>query len=311
MLLSHFRFRHVTVLWNCLNFFPISWIQYLVYHVLLPVITCIVNLSLDNAPVPTKLKEAALTPIIKKESLDHELYSSYRLISNLRLVSKATEKVVAARLNEHLNNGDLVELFQSAFRAGHSNETALTHVHNDVLRAIDDGQCVILVLFAFDTVDHSVLLKRLNRCFGIGGKALTWFRSYLLNRSQFVYVENERSSSRCLRYVVPHGFVLGPMLFSMYTAPLADVIKRRNMSYHFYADDTQIYLSFCQSAVGEPEHSRSRVELYIKDIEQWMMINKLKLNGDKNELLVLNARHRPTPTLNSIYAGTDHITAST
>ena len=65
------------------------------------------NLSLDNAPVPTKLKEAALTPIIKKESLDHELYSSYRLISNLRLVSKATEKVVAARLNEHLNNSDL------------------------------------------------------------------------------------------------------------------------------------------------------------------------------------------------------------
>ena len=210
----------------------------------------------------------------------------------------------------------IMALFQSAYRAGHSTETALTRVHNDVLRAIDDGQCVILVLLdlssAFNTVDHSILSNRLNRCFGIGGKALTWFRSYLLNRSQFVYVENERSSSRFLRYGVPHGFVLEPTLFSMYTAaPLADVIKQHNMSYHFYADDTQIYLSFCQSAVGEPEHSRSRAELYIKDIEQWMMINKLKLNGDKNELLVLNARHRPTPTLNSIYAGTDHITAST
>ena len=108
------------------------------YDVLLPVITCIVKLSLDNAPVPTKIKEAALTPIIKKESPDHELYPSYRPISNLQFVSKATEKVVAVRLNEHLNNGDLVELFQSAYRAGHS--------HNDVLRAIDDDQCVILVL---------------------------------------------------------------------------------------------------------------------------------------------------------------------
>ena len=108
------------------------------YDVLLPVITCIVKLSLDNAPVSTKIKEAALTPIIKKESLDHELYPSYRPISNLQFVSKATEKVVAVRLNEHLNNGDLVELFQSAYRAGHS--------HNDVLRAIDDDQCVILVL---------------------------------------------------------------------------------------------------------------------------------------------------------------------
>ena len=176
--------------------------------------------------------------------------------------------MVAARLNEHLKNGELVELFQSAY----GTETTLTRVHNDVLRAIDDGQCVILVLLdlsvAFDTVDHSILLNRLNRCFGIKGKALTWFRSYLLNRSHFFYVENERSSSLCLRYGVPHGFVLGPTLFSVYTAPLADVIKQHNMSYHFYAVDTQIYLSFCQSAVGEPEHSRSRVELYVKDIEQ-------------------------------------------
>ena len=87
------------------------------------------------------------------------------------------------------------------------------------------------------------------------------------------------------------------MLYSKYTAALANVIKQHNMSYHFYAADTQIYLSFCQSAVGEPGHSASPVELCIKDIEQWMMINKLKLNGDKTELFVINARHRPTTTL--------------
>ena len=90
--------------------------------------------------------------------------------------------------------GDLIELFQSAYRASHSIETALTRVHNDVLRTIDDGQCVILVFLdlsaAFDTVDHYILLNRLYHCFGIGGKALTWFRSYLLNKTQFVYVNN-------------------------------------------------------------------------------------------------------------------------
>jgi len=114
--------------------------------------------------------------------------------------------VVAVRLNEHFNNGDLIELFQSAYKACHRTETALTRVHNDVHRAVDDDQCVILVLLdlsaAFDTFDHSILLNRLNHCFGIGGKALTWFRSYLLKRSQFVYVENERSSSRGLKYRV-------------------------------------------------------------------------------------------------------------
>lgn len=100
------------------------------------------------------------------------------------------------------------------------------------------------------------------------------FQSYLLNRSQFVYVENERSSSRCLNFGVPQGSVLGRMLYSMYTAPLADVIKQHNMSYHFRADDTQIYLTFCQSAAGEPEHSRSRVELCINDIDR-------AIDGDK------------------------------
>lgn len=114
------------------------------YDVLLPVITRIVNLSLDNAPVPTKLKEAALTPIIKKEFLDHELYPSYRRISNPRFVFKVTEKVVAARLSEHLSKRDPIRPFQSAYEAVHSTETALTRVHNFFFRDIDDGQCVIL-----------------------------------------------------------------------------------------------------------------------------------------------------------------------
>ena len=102
---------------------------------------------------------------------------------------------------------------------------------------------------AFDTVDHSILLNKLNHRFGIRGKALTWFRYYLLNRSQFVYVENERSSSRCLKYGVPQSSVLGHMLCSMYNSLLADVIKQHITSYHFYVADKQIYLSLCQSPV--------------------------------------------------------------
>jgi len=88
-------------------------------------------------------------------------------LANLSFVSKATEKVVATRLDSYLKDADFTELFQSAYKAGHSTETALILVQNDILCAIDDGQCVTLVLLdlsaAFDTVDHKILLDRLHR----------------------------------------------------------------------------------------------------------------------------------------------------
>ena len=81
------------------------------------------------------------------------------------------------RLNYHLEDASLHEIFQSAYKKGHSTETVLMRIHNDILRATDDGQCVILVLLglpaAFDTVDHDILITRLEHRFGISGKAFT------------------------------------------------------------------------------------------------------------------------------------------
>ena len=124
---------------------------------LLPVITNIVNLSFFTATVPTAyapgvkmrdpgnevsaFKEAVVDPILKKGSLDHEVYKNIRPISNLSFISKATEKVVAARLNHHLHNASLHVIYQSAYKKGHSTETALARIHNDIIRAIDDGEC--------------------------------------------------------------------------------------------------------------------------------------------------------------------------
>ena len=146
------------------------------YTILIPVIASIINLSFDNATVPASFKEAVLDPILKKDSLDHEVHKNFRPVSNLRFVSKATEKVVALRLNQHLVNNNLHEMFQSAYRIGHSTETALTRIHNDILLAIDDSSCIILVLLdlsaALDAVDHNILL-RLEHRFGITGKALS------------------------------------------------------------------------------------------------------------------------------------------
>ena len=138
-------------------------------------------MSLETATMPTELKEAVLTPKLKKYSLDHEAYSHFRPISNLKFISKVVEKVVSYQLVNHLQENNLEERFQSAYKSFHSTETALVKVHNDIVTAIDYQQQVILVLLdlstAFNTIDHKILLSRLSTRFGIRGKVLRWFQS--------------------------------------------------------------------------------------------------------------------------------------
>ena len=139
-----------------------------------------------------------------------------------------------------------------AYREGHSTETALLRVHNDLLIAIDKQKVSILVLLdlpaAFDTVNHSVLLERLsNRC-GIRGEALKCFVSYLENRFQMVKVKDEKSKQMPLSCGVPQGSVLGPLHFLVYTLPSGDIVRNRGMKFHLYADDTQLYMSFSPSS---------------------------------------------------------------
>ena len=117
--------------------------------------------------------------------------------------------------------------------------------------------------------------------FAITGKALGWIQSYLSGRTQFVKIGTERSSSRNLFCGVPQSSVLGPILYSMYTSLLIDIISKHNMNHHFYADDSQIYLSFKPSAAGEPTRSKLRIESCIHDFNNWMSANKLMLNHDK------------------------------
>ena len=251
-----------------------------------PFVAELYNRSLIAGHFPNRFKEAFITPIVKKPGLDCADVSSYRPISNLSVLSKLLERLVARQLLRFLTSANLLPSLQSGFRPGHSTETAILHVISELLLAVDHGDFAALTLLdlsaAFDTVDHDILIKRLQASFGIDGCALKWFQSYLFGRTQYV-----RRGATCSLVVhllcgVPQGSVLGPILFILYTADLVALIRNFGLSPHLYADDTQIY-GACSPA--NVDSFLSNVNQCLSAVADWMNSNRLQLNSDKTEFL--------------------------
>ncbi len=257
----------------------------------------IINSSLSLEYVPKTFNLAVIKPLIKKTQLEPKDLVNYRPISNLPFLSKILEKVVSSQLYSFLEKNGICEDFQSGFRPYHSTETALIRVTNDLLLSSDRGCISLLVLLdlsaAFDTIDHNILLNRLQNFVGISGSALAWFKSYLSDRHQFLAVNDEVSYRSQVQYGVPQGSVLGPLLFTLYMLPLGDIIRRHGVSFHCYADDTQLYIS---SRPGET-HQIEKLTECIVDIKNWMTSNFLLLNSEKTEVLIIGPIN---PTCNNL-----------
>ena len=137
--------------------------------------------------------------------------------------------------------------------------------------------------------DYSILFHRLHECCGINGLALSWFKSYLSDRTQSVKVGSVLSHPMDLNSGVPQGSVLGPLLFSMYTNPLSSIIRsHRGIKHHFYADDTQLYITLSPSNFSQ---SMTALTDCLNDIQNFMAANKLKLNPDKTEFILIGSKY--------------------
>ena len=180
---------------------------------LLPSFTSVINDSLLTGSFPSVFRSAVVRPLLKKKkkknSLDTDNVNNYKPVSTLPFLSKITEQIVLLQLSQHLESNNLLYPLQSAYRLGHSTETALLKSVNDLLAALDVNHISLLSLLdlsaAFDTIDHPILLSRLHHTFSISGTALSWFQSHFADRTQVVSVNDASSAPAALNFGVPRG----------------------------------------------------------------------------------------------------------
>ena len=256
----------------------------------IPIWAKLVNMSLEHGTMDC-LKKAVLIPLIKQldDIIDKDNFKNYRPVSNLLFVGKLIERVVSIRLNKHMTDNDLHSDFQHGYKKGHSTETLLLKVVNDLLVSCDKQLPSIVMLLdlsaAFDTVDQSKLLSIIQHEIGIDGVALKWFESFLKGRIQKVKIGNSYSDESDLNYGVAQGSVLGPDLFNIYIRSLKKYVEPARFSIFGFADDHQLLKTFLP--LFQINALDGDINNCFRLITEWMNSYFLRLNAGKTKILVI------------------------
>ena len=238
----------------------------------------LLNDSLTTGVFPDSLKLARITPVFKKGN--NSLPSNYRPIASLPILSKIFERSVKYQLMKFCSDHSIFYKNQFGFMNNKSTCDALIELTENIYDKLNDKKNTLGIAIdlkkAFDSVDHKILLKKL-MFYGVRGISLDWFRSYLLNRKQFVRIGSSSSSITTLNISVPQGSILGPVLFLLY---INDLPNATNMDSVLYADDSTFLISqINKNTLLEQANEQ------LCNISEWCSANKLHINSSKTEIL--------------------------
>jgi len=250
---------------------------------LCPLISSFFNRSLTTGIFPDVLKCARIVPIHKAG--DKNVVSNYRPISTLCILSKIFEILMCNRMKGYIERFSLLSRSQFGFRQGSSTTDAITQFLDCVCAAVDSREYLVSVFIdfqkAFDTVDHSILIRKLH-ALGFRGPVNDWLRSYLSNRMQCVSIGGSRSRFLRVNRGVPQGSILGPLLFNLY---INDMHAATGLNILHYADDTTVFRSGVDVPIVVNEVNRE-----LDKIDVWLCANRLSLNVAKSKVMVFTKR---------------------
>jgi len=255
-------------------------------------LTDIINCSFETGIIPNDIKIAKVIPVYKSGPKD--VFSNYRPISVLPFFSKIFEKLAYNRLLNHIEKHAILNPNQYGFRKNHSTDMALIDITDKISQAIDNrlysAGIFIDLSKAFDTVDHLILLSKLEH-YGIRGMPLEWFQNYLSSRQQFVSINGESSNKLPVTCGVPQGSILGPLLFLIYINDIASSSK--SLQFILFADDTNLFMSS-----NNLEDLQQKLISELAGLSCWFKANKLSLNLDKTSYMLFSGKGNRVPVAN-------------
>jgi len=226
---------------------------------------------------PNAFKTGKITPVFKKGN--KECIENYRPVSILPVFGKGFEKIIYKRLYSFLSSNGVLHDQQFGFRKGHSTTHALHKSVNEITKSVSNNNHVLGIFIdlskAFDTLDHSILLRKLEN-YGIRGQALTLMKSYLTSRLQCVSFHDTTSEVLEVKYGVPQGSILGPLLFLLYVNDIVNCYSESDCKFVLYADDTNIFITG-----PSKEKAFIKANKILRIISNYMKSNLLHINMTK------------------------------